>query len=320
MARGINGQKLFHDKKDLDRFLDRLEALFLKSDHTCYDWALMNNHFHLLVKSGDETLSSLMRRLLTGHAVYFNRRHKRFGHLFQNRFKSILCQEDTYFLQRVRYIHLNPLRTGMVKTMNALNQYRYTGHAYLLGELKNTWQDTQTPLKWFGKQKQRSQQKYFDYVKEGITEGRREDLTGGGVLRTAGGWKGLRELKRKGQGILGDERMLGDSAFVEEALKTVDTAERSPQLFPENDSLDRLSKDVSRFFHLKPADVKSPSKQRHLKPAKSMICYIAVRLQKVKGIEVAEHLQISQSAVSKLVTQYHPDAAYDSFIAEQIKF
>ncbi len=88
MARGINGQDIFHDKKDFERFLERLEILLLKSDHICYAWALMNNHFHLLLKSGNESLSSLMGRMLTGHAVYFNRRHKRYGHLFQSWFKE----------------------------------------------------------------------------------------------------------------------------------------------------------------------------------------------------------------------------------------
>ena len=82
-----------------------------------------------------------MRRLLTGYAIYFNRRHRRYGHLFQNRYKSILCQEDPYFLELVRYIHLNPLRANIVKDLRSLDKYPYTGHSALMGRFENDWQD-----------------------------------------------------------------------------------------------------------------------------------------------------------------------------------
>jgi REP element-mobilizing transposase RayT len=76
-----------------------------------------------------------MRRLLTGYAQQFNRRHRRHGHLFQNRYKSFLCQEDTYLLEMVRYIHLNPLRAGVVKDLKALVKYAWCGHSALIGNL-----------------------------------------------------------------------------------------------------------------------------------------------------------------------------------------
>jgi hypothetical protein len=75
-----------------------------------------------------------MRRLLTGYAVSFNRRHRRHGPLFQNRYKSILCQEDPYLLELVRYIHLNPLRAGIVKELKVLATYPYSGHCALMGK------------------------------------------------------------------------------------------------------------------------------------------------------------------------------------------
>ena len=74
-----------------------------------------------------------MRRLLTGHAVTYNRRHRRSGHLFHNRYKSILCQEDSYLLERVRYIHLNPLRAKLVNDLGGLASYPYTGHPVRIG-------------------------------------------------------------------------------------------------------------------------------------------------------------------------------------------
>ncbi len=314
MARGIHGQDLFYDKKDFDHFASRLAELFITTDHTCYAWALLNNHFHLLIKSGETPLSLLMRKMLTGHAVYFNRRHKRSGHLFQNRFKSILCQEDAYFLQLVRYIHLNPIRAGLVKSIRSLNSYKYSGHAYILGELTNDWQDTQTPLLWFGKQKNRSVQKYIDYMKAGLTEGKREDLTGGGLLRTAGGWKGLKDLRKRGQSILGDERMLGDSNFVEETLKQFDEPIESSHSVRNDYSLDQLTKDVCHHFDVSPTDVKGASKQRNLIKAKGMICYVATRNLKTKGTELATFLNISKSTVSKLVSGFQSNEQYAEFI------
>jgi len=78
-----------------------------------------------------------MRRLMTGYAVTFNRRHRRAGHLFQNRYKSVICEEDPYLLELIRYIHLNPLRAGLVKDLKELDRYPWTGHSAILGRRKN---------------------------------------------------------------------------------------------------------------------------------------------------------------------------------------
>ena len=110
ICRGIERRNIFKDNTDRDRFLERLGSVLQKTSTPCYGWALIPNHFHLLLKTGKEPIAQVMRRLLTGYAVTFNRRHRRCGRLFQNRYKSILCQENTYLLELVRYIHLNPIR------------------------------------------------------------------------------------------------------------------------------------------------------------------------------------------------------------------
>ena len=109
ICRGIERRKIFYDNADRDNFLERLENILIETSTPCYGWALLPNHFHLLLRTGNESISTVMRRLLTGYAVSFNRRYRRCGHLFQNRFKSILCQENVYLKQLVCYIHLNPL-------------------------------------------------------------------------------------------------------------------------------------------------------------------------------------------------------------------
>ncbi len=115
IVRGIERRKLFADDTDRNNFLDRIGGILIETQTSCYAWALIPNHyFHLLLRTGKVPIATVMRRLLTGHAGYFNKRHCRSGHLFQNRYKSILCQEDTYLLELVRYIHLNPLRARLI--------------------------------------------------------------------------------------------------------------------------------------------------------------------------------------------------------------
>ena len=139
IIRVIERRNIFKDNKDREDFIERLSFLLPDTTTQCYAWVLMPNHIHMLIRSGPSGISHFMRRLLTGYAVSFNRRHGRHVHLFQNRFKSIICQEDIYLKELVRYIHLNPLRTKIVSEINDLNSYEYCGHCTLLGKKKREW-------------------------------------------------------------------------------------------------------------------------------------------------------------------------------------
>lgn len=103
----------------------------------------MGNHAHLLFRAGRVPISTLMRRLLTGYAQQLNRRHRRHGVLFQNRYKSILCEEEPYLRELVRYIHLNPLRAEAVKDIRELGGYPRCGHSALMGKVSREWQETE---------------------------------------------------------------------------------------------------------------------------------------------------------------------------------
>ena len=175
MGRGIERRKIFIDKRDRQDFITRLAALAEDSSMDIYAWALLPNHFHLLCKTKKRPLSSSMRKLLTGYAVNFNRRHKRHGHLFQNRYKSIICQEDAYLLELVRYVHLNLLRAGIVKNMGELNKSPWSGHSALGGRVERKWQETKYILSFFGKPSLGSK-RYLKFVSEGIEQGRRPEL------------------------------------------------------------------------------------------------------------------------------------------------
>ena len=138
IIRGIERRRIVDDGEDRKRFLGRLGGLARETGTRVYAWSLMPNHAHLLVRSGPAGLPQFMRRLLTGYAVTYNRRHRRHGHLFQNRYKSIVCDEDSYFTELVRYIHLNPVRAKLVPDLGALGRYPWSGHAAITGAVGNT--------------------------------------------------------------------------------------------------------------------------------------------------------------------------------------
>jgi len=117
ICRGIERRKIFRNDTDKDDFIGRLSKVLTETHTPCYAWALLSNHLHLLLRTGNAPIATIMRKVLTGYVVSFNRRYWRNGHLFQNRYKSILCQEDNCLLELVRYIHLNPLRAELISSI-----------------------------------------------------------------------------------------------------------------------------------------------------------------------------------------------------------
>ena len=188
IIRGIERRKIFRDDRDRENFLERMGRLLVETKTGCYAWTFLENHAHFLLRTGKVPLATFMRRLLTGYVVSFNRRYKRHGHLLQNRYKSIVCQEDTYFQELVRYIHLSPLRAGVIPHLGALNGYPYCGHSALMGKRKRSWQDVNYVLHSFGKRVGNARKEYLAYVEAGVAQGRRRDLIGGGLVRSLGGW------------------------------------------------------------------------------------------------------------------------------------
>jgi len=200
MIRGIERRKIFRNNKDRDDLLERLSIILPETNTSCYAWALLANHAHLLFRSGEAGISKVMRRLLTGYAVTFNRKYKRHGQLFQNRYKSIICQEDVYLKELVRYIHLNPLRAKLVASISELNRYPYCGHSALTGKKPREWQDTKYVLANFGKTIKKSRKEYLDFVGAGASQGRKPELTGGGLIRSLGGVERSKKARIKQAG------------------------------------------------------------------------------------------------------------------------
>ena len=312
MIRGIERTAIFRDDKDRDSFLDRFGGILLETATSCYAWALLSNHAHFLLRTGKIPIALVMRKVLTGYAVTFNRRHRRHGHLLQNRYKSILCDEDAYIHELVRYIHLNPLRAGLVKDLGELASYPYSGHSVLMAKKKRAWQDSDYVLKYFGKTQREARRRYFSYVLKGVEEGRRPDLVGGGLLRTVGGWKGLKELRDSGEKVRSDERILGGSEFVERVLRESEEEwERRSLLRQRGANLQRLLEKVSVYFGVETEDLKSGSKVPTVAKARAVLCYVGVRKLGLISASIARELGISPSAVSKAIVRAQQACEYE---------
>ena len=303
IIRGIERRKIFRDDKDRDNLLDRLSDLLPATNTACYGWAFLSNHAHFLFRAGNISISNLMRRLLTGYVVSFNRRYLRHGPLFQNRFKSIICQEDVYLNELVRYIHLNPLRAGIIQNLGKLSHYEYCGHSALIGRRQCEWQDTRYVLSCFGKELSEARRSYSSYVKEGISQGRRPELVGGGLIRSLGGWKAVKSMgKGERERIKGDERILGDSDFVLQVLEEADeTFNRYYEIKRQGYDLKTVEDRVCNIFKIETEDLYSKSREKVKASARGLFCYWAVRELGYGLTELARHLGITQPAVGYAV-------------------
>jgi REP element-mobilizing transposase RayT len=296
MVRGIERRAIFRDDTDRADFVARLAALGREAGLTVYAWALLPNHAHLLVRTGRRPLPRVMRSLLTGYAGAFNRRHKRVGHLFQNRYKSIVVEEEPYLLELVRYLHLNPLRAGVCETLAVLDHYPWTGHSALLGTAPRAWQATGPILHQFGPTPRRARAPYRAFVAEGIPQGRRPEFQGGGLLRSLGGWEAVQALRRGREAYTGDERVLGSSAFVaalqREAAAPAGAGPRAP-------TLAGLSARVCAAVGLTPAQLAGGGRTPAAVAARAGIAYLWVEVLGRAGRPLAPHLGVQPAAIPK---------------------
>lgn len=277
MVRGIERRAIFRDDEDRTDFVTRLAVVAEAGALTIYAWSLLPNHAHLLVRTGNRALARSMRSLLTGYAGAFNRRHQRVGHLFQNRYKSIVVEEEPYLLELVRYLHLNPLRAGIVRDLQALERYPWTSHAALCGRMPRPWQATGEILARFARDPRRARAGYRAFVAAGVSQGRRSDLQGGGLIRSVGGWQAVQELRRGREAYMADERVLGSSAFVEAVLQEAEqqgqTRVRSRRRHLD---LDILVQRVGESFGLPPEAVGGRGRVAPAPQARQLVAYLWV--------------------------------------------
>jgi putative transposase len=310
MVRGINKSAIFQDDQDRNKFLDRLGANIIEARCSVYAWVLMNNHVHILFRSGGKGISTVMRKLLTWYAIYYNRRHRRTGHLFENRYKSILCDEENYLLALIRYIHQNPLRANIVDTVEALDCYPWSGHSAVMGKHNQPWMDTEYVLHQFGRTKGNARKEYRKFIQEGVGEGRRPELIGGGLVRSLGGWSQVLSHQRRGQREETDERILGSGTFVATVLKEAEDKQMK-QL-----KLRRAGKTIADIImeecnrdKISQKELKNGSRRNRVSDTRSRIAWRSIEELGLPLAEIARHLGVNTSSISRAVAKQETEAA-----------
>jgi hypothetical protein len=282
---------------------------------------------------------------MTGYAVTFNKRHKRSGHLFQNRYKSVVCEEDPYLLELIRYIHLNPLRAKLVQDLKELDKYPWTGHSAILGRRKNPLVSNPTKktgktkgkstirnpkseislaektiqdvLLYFGDTKRFAQRKYREFVKNGIAQGARPEFQGGGLVRSAGGDKWGLLGRKKEEREKGDARILGSGDFVSDVLHQANELQGRKQDYKVN--LEELVKRVSHDTDIEIQDLLSSKRERRISHARGIVCYLAVLKLGYELSEVGKMLGISRKSVSRCIRRGEKSLDNENEIDQYLK-
>ena len=304
ITRGIEKRRIVDDDKDREFFVGRMGDLSQRTETAIYAWALMTNHAHLLLRSGPHGLASFMRKFLTGYAGFYNRRHARHGHLFQNRYKSIVIEEDGYFKELIRYIHLNPLRAGMVDNLSALDRYPWSAHSTVMGYMSCDWYESGYVLNRFGERLEPARQAYRCFIEKGIEMGRQPHLVGGGLVRSAGGWSEVKAIRRIGAKEKGDDRILGDGAFVMQVLSEAESAKKYRLAnLDRGKAASELIEHCCRENSISIPAVRGGSRLRQVSRVRHELAH---RLTKELGLSFAETarlLGVSTSAVAKVLAR-----------------
>jgi len=300
IIRGIEGKSIFRDRNDYEVFLARLEKTLTESrSGKCYAWVLMTNHAHFLLRSGEYGLAAMMRPLLTGYAVCFNRKYKRNGHLFQNRYKSTLCNADEYLMALVRYIHFNPVKAGIVPDVRRLADYPWSGHAVMMGRINRPWQDADEILGLFGESVRTARKRYEEFMSQDDASG--NDLEGGGLVRSCGGMTNVLASRAAHAPELSDARVLGNGEFVKEVLDLKESCEVSKD--KNKITLSDIIARVADRYGVDPAAITGGNRGRLVSQARHMVTCVSVVKYGIKQSVLANELSLTHSSISKILSR-----------------
>lgn len=267
ICRGIERKEIFKTSSDYRFLLRKLSELTIECDFRIYAFSFMPNHIHLLVKPEGALLASFMRRLLTSYTVYFNKRYKRSGHLFQNRYASFTVQHGAHFIELVRYTHLNPVRAGIISEIASLSLWPYSGYGALMGKFSYPWLETDEVLLVFAKKKGRARSLLKKFMHEGLL-GKQEPRPVETRL--------MQRLERgdpEDENVI-DKRIIGDSEFAALILERLD---EQKDIAIKEDALEKLLQSVASFYSLSLSELCSGSKRANIAKARSAAIYLGSR-------------------------------------------
>ena len=270
IARGNQRQRTFRSNSDRSRYLDLLKQYRERYSFNLYAYVLMGNHVHLLLEAGQVPLAKVMQGLQQSYTLYFNRKYNLVGHLFQGRYRAILCDRDSYLLELVRYLHLNPVRSKLVKDPA---EYRWSSHGIYLGKGAGQTKFVQTEwiLSQFSKNRSEARRRYRQFVLEGIGDGHRDDFY-----------------------TTKEQQYLGDDDFVEEVTRRIEGEE--PGTIRIN--LEQIEKVVCRHYDVSSELLQSRSKERRGSFGRAVIAHLAVESGGIKLKDVAQRYNRDQVSLS----------------------
>jgi REP element-mobilizing transposase RayT len=266
IARGNQRQKIFTSDSDYRAYIERLARYRKKYDYKLHAYCLMPNHVHLLLESSEHPLAKLMQGLQQSYSQYFNLKHRKTGHVFEGRYKAILCQKEEYLLQLIRYIHLNPVRAGMV---GSPERYRYSGeHAYLQGKATEMI-DPAPVLSMLG-----GKQAYRRFVRDGLSEGHKEEYY-----------------------VVEDQRFLGVEGFGERLLK------KEPRKRPTRRSIETVVSELAKQLKIELQAMRSPDRGWAISKARTIAAYVLVRRLGYRLSDVAAYFRRDMATLATLLAR-----------------
>jgi len=275
IIRGNQRQRVFRSRGDYARYLKILEIYKIQYDYFLYAYVLMGNHVHLLIETREKPLSKIIQGINQSFTIYFNKRYGMVGHLFQGRYKAILCEKDAYLLSLVKYIHLNPIRAKLVKN---LEEYPWSSHRCYVRRVENEGVvDTEQVLSIFSKNKGKARRLYQDYMGEG-----------GGI-------------KREDVYSTVSQRVLGGEEFVKEVFMKTGRAEDLGKRKHEYTLLE-IGAAVEGVSEVTLRQLREKSKDEGLVVARKLMSLVA-REYGYKGKEVAEYLRRDPAVITRYLRE-----------------
>ncbi len=276
IARGNQRQRIFQDDRDRGAYLERIEHYRQRYGFRLYAYVLMSNHVHLLLETKKVGLSRIMQGIQASYTQSYNRRHRKAGHLFQGRYKAILCDRNAYLLELVRYIHLNPAR---LRDPHDPWRYRWSSHRAYLGKGSPVKVDTQEVLSQFGSRLGAARRAYLGFMKDGMKQGHDERY-----YQTH------------------DQRFLGDEGFVKAVARRSEAKE--VEIPAKKVGFARLLQALCAVRRVGSQVLLQPGRQRQWVGARAQLVYLAREWCGLTTKELGARLHRDASMISRLYGWY----------------
>lgn len=296
MSRGIDGMSIFREDADRLYFLRKLESGLQRTGYRCLAWALMDNHYHLLLRMSDLPMSKLMRSLNGAYGRYFNKKYGRTGYLYQDRFRSVVCQDQEYAKELIRYIHLNPLRAGLVDSLSALRTWKWCGHGFLLGEPPMlALQEQDEVIRRFARIRSVGVAHYLSYLQEGLDT---EDPY-------AAGWLSDTSAEAHDKSGKGLPSVIGDPSFVRDAMeKNSKRLSLLRKLRESPEALEELADSICKAHGITREMLRRSGRNNARSAARKEFCIRAYSELQASTTAIAHILNVTLAPVSTMISRW----------------